>query len=115
MAIQESKQTNIFLTFKVLQFVNHLRRRVKPRILKASIDPVDLGSTECSLGLRSIGSGLSRVRSQNAKQSGRLAKRVCKRRRSGSKAFRPSLKVQTTGSDVSAIPNASGDEVQQYV
>ncbi|KAJ4362276.1 hypothetical protein N0V83_010369 [Neocucurbitaria cava] len=116
MAIQERKQTNIFLTLKVLQFVNHLRRRVKPRILKASIDPVDLGSTECSLGLRSVGSGSSsRVRSQNAKQSGRLAQRVCKTCRSGPKRFRPSLKVQTTGSDVSAIPNASGDEVQHML
>ena len=117
MAIQQRKQTNIILTFKVLQFVNQLRRRVKPRVLEASIDPVHLG-TETSLGLeglRSISNGLSRISIQDTKQSRHSAHRVYKTRKSGPKTFRPSLKVQTPSPDVSTIPNASGDEVQQYV
>jgi hypothetical protein len=36
MAISQRKQTNIVLTFKVLQFVNQLRRRVRPRTLDGS-------------------------------------------------------------------------------
>ncbi|KAF1846885.1 uncharacterized protein K460DRAFT_278146 [Cucurbitaria berberidis CBS 394.84] len=114
MAIQQRKQSSIILTFKVLQFVNQLRRRVKPRRLEASIDPVHLG-TDTSLGLNSISNGLSRISIKDAKQSRRDAHRVCKTRKTGPKTCRPSLRLQTPGSDVSAIPNVTSDEVQHML
>lgn len=109
MAIQQRKQTDIILTFKVLQFVNQLRRRVKPRRLDGSTTPV-LGTTQVShQSLRAL-NGLSGISVHHGKQLGatnRVSKRISKR---ASKLLK-----QTPGSDVAVTPNVSGDEVQQYV
>lgn len=115
MAIQHRTQPSIFLTLKVLQFVNQLRRRLKPR-LQGSNYPSLLG-TELCLGLetkaiRSIAKGLSRVGLQDRKLNSHASDRVCKRRALKS---RPSLKLQTPGQDSPTIQNVSGGEVQQYV
>ncbi|CAN9229855.1 unnamed protein product [Alternaria alternata] len=114
MAIQQrSKQTSIILTFRILQFVKQLRRRVKPRVLDGSIDANALGS-RLSPSLRSIANGLSRIGVQDAKQSRRVAHRICKSQHKNPELKRSSRKLQTPGSAAPASRNL-GDEVQHML
>jgi hypothetical protein len=105
-------QTNMLLTFKVLQFVNQLRRRVKPRTLDGSIRVGQLGSD--ALGLRAI-KNISSGGRRNTKPLHHGPRRVCKRRRgkANQSAWIPEL--QRPGRRVSAASDTSGEEVQQYV
>ncbi|KAB2108306.1 hypothetical protein AG0111_0g2923 [Alternaria gaisen] len=114
MAIQQrSKQTSIILTFRILQFVKQLRRRVKPRVLDGSIDANALGS-RLSPSLRSIANGLSQISVQDAKQSRRVAHRICKSQHKNPELKRSSRKLQTPGSAAPASRNL-GDEVQHML
>lgn len=117
MAIQQRRtHHSILLTLKVLQFVNQLRRRLKPRVQSAA-GPSPLGAEAClgleSKALRSFTKGLSRVGPQERKPLNHASDRVCKSR--NKHRTRPSLKLQTPGKDDPAIQNISGGEVQQYV
>ncbi len=113
MAIQQrSKQTSIMLTSRILQFVKQLRRRVKPRVLDGSIDASPLGS-KLGPSVRSITHDLTRISVRDAKQSRRVANRICKRQK-GAKLIRSSRKLQRPGSAAPASRNL-GNEVQQYV
>ncbi|KAF2873583.1 hypothetical protein BDV95DRAFT_489802 [Massariosphaeria phaeospora] len=105
MAIQQG--TQFFLTLKVLQFVQQLRRRLKPRVLGSLL------GTETSLGsksktIQSIAKGLSRVGLQERKQTHHASDRSPK-----SKSLKPSLKLQTPGRRGSVHPNTCGEEVQR--
>ncbi|KAF2190211.1 hypothetical protein K469DRAFT_682341 [Zopfia rhizophila CBS 207.26] len=116
MAIQRRQPTNIYLTFKVFQLVNQLRRRLKPRVLPSDPTKQLLGSKTC-LGLeanafKSIEQCLSRVSGvQERKQLHHASNRICKNR----KGTRPSLKLQTPGKHDPANPNTSGEEVQHML
>ncbi|KAH7371271.1 hypothetical protein BKA66DRAFT_573006 [Pyrenochaeta sp. MPI-SDFR-AT-0127] len=113
MAVQQRKQSSLILTFKVLRFVNQLRRRVKPRVPEGSVAPVDLGTeiapSHQSLGI--ISNELSRISTRDGKHARRVANGVCKSRKPNAKAFRRSLREHTPESHVSAAPNTPGDEV----
>jgi hypothetical protein len=116
MAIHQRKQTNILLTFKVLQFVNQLRRRVKPRTRDGSTKLCQLGTDV--LGLRAIKSnsnGRARLGARNVKPFRYSPRRVCKSRENNAKVFRPSDEPRAPGWHVSAASDTSGEEVQQYV
>lgn len=118
MAISQRKHTSILLTFKVLQFVNQLRRRVKPRVCEGSSSDSPTLGTEPALGLRrlrTLSTRRSRISIRNARHSRRTANRVCNSRQRDLKEFRTSRKVHAPGWDVSATGNIAGDEVQQYV
>lgn len=117
MAIQHRKTTNIYLTYKVFQLIEQLRRRLRPRIVLDSPKRTFLGSNTC-LGLERkavlcIEKSVSRVSGCRAekKRLQRSASGVHKRRKND----KPSLKLQTPGSDVFANRNTSGEDVQQYV
>jgi hypothetical protein len=110
MAIPQRKQTSIILTFRILQFVKQLRRRVQPRMLDGSIDASNLDN-RIFPGIRRISKGLSRI-SIDAKQSRRVANRICKARQRNPKSSRSSFKP---GTAPPASRNLAGDEVQQYV
>jgi hypothetical protein len=117
MAIHQRKQTNILLTFKVLQFVNQLRRRVKPRTLDGPIRLCQLGTDV--LGLKAIknipSGGRRRTSVRNTKLWHHGSRRVCKRRKRNAKLAAWSPEPQRPGCHVSAASDASGEEVQQYV
>jgi len=107
----QPQRTSIYLTFKIIQVVNQLRRRLKPRV--SSLASTPLLGTATSLGLESkafktIGQGLSRVGFQERKQLHHASNRI-------SKKTRPSLKPQRSGEHNAVHPNTSGEEVQQYV
>lgn len=117
MAIHQPHTKNsINLTLKVVQFVNQLRRRLKPR-LEAPNYPSALGTETClgleSKAFRTLAKGLSRFGLQDKKSSNHASDRVCKSR--NKHKTRPTLKLQTPGQDDPAIQNISGGEVQQYV
>lgn len=113
MAIQQrNKQTSIILTFRILQFVKQLRRRVKPRVQHGSIDASPLGIS-LAPSLRSVAQNLSRISVQDAKQSRRVANRICKSQK-GATFTRSSRNLQTPASAAPASRNL-GNEVQQYV
>jgi hypothetical protein len=111
MAIHQRKQTNILLTFKVLLFVNQLRRRVKPRNRDGSARLCQLGSD--ALGLRAIKNISAGERphtsARNTEPLLHGPRRVCKRRKSNANLS------QRPGCRVSAASDTSGEEVQQYV
>ncbi len=115
MAVDQPRRQTIFLTFKVLQFVNQLRRRIKRRILQESIESGQLGIrlplSHKHLGI--VGRGSSRSNAHDAKHSRHVIDRVRKSRKSQSKK-RP-LKLECPGLAASATPNVHGEEVQQYV
>jgi hypothetical protein len=117
MAIHPRKQTDIVLTFKVLQFVNQLRRRVKPRTLGGSARLCQLGSD--TLGLRAIKNISAGERPHTGVRNTKLLhhgpRRVCKRRRRNANPCVWSSELQRPGCHVSAASDASGEEVQQYV
>jgi hypothetical protein len=111
MAIHQRKQTNILLTFKVLLFVNQLRRRVKPRNRDGSARLCQLGSD--ALGLRAIknisAGKRPHISARNTEPLLHGPGRACKRRkRNANLSRRP-------GCRVSAASDTSGEEVQQYV
>lgn len=120
MAIQQHcsqlqpQRASIYLTFKIIQVINQLRRRLKPRVSGSA--STSLLGTATSLGLESkalktIAQGLSRVGFQERKQLHHASNRISKSR----KKTRPSLKPQRSGEHNAVYPNTSGEEVQQYV
>jgi hypothetical protein len=111
MAIQQRKQTSIILTFRILQFVKQIRRRVKPRVLDGSIDAINLGN-RIFPGFRRISKGWSRISTRDAKQSRCAANRICKARQRNPKSSRSSSRP---GSVAPASQNVASHEVQQYV
>ncbi|KAI4674722.1 uncharacterized protein J4E84_010463 [Alternaria hordeiaustralica] len=113
MAIQQrNKQTSIILTFRILQFVKQLRRRVKPRVQHGSIDASPLGIS-LAPSLRSVAQNPSRISVQDAKQSRRVANRICKSQK-GATFTRPSRNLQTPASAAPASRNL-GNEVQHML
>ncbi|KAF2112942.1 hypothetical protein BDV96DRAFT_579458 [Lophiotrema nucula] len=113
MAIQQRQQTaSIYLTFKVVQFVNHFRRGLKPRVSDATTP--SLGPDTClglsSQALRRIEKGLSRAELQNRKKHD-SSSRICKNRNT----IRPSLKLHTPGRHDAINRNTSGEEVQHLL
>lgn len=117
MAIRQRKQTNVFLTFRVLHFVSQLRRRVKPRVQRGFDDDLQLGNTRSTdrKALRRFSEGLSRLGAHDAKQPQHIANRISKCRKNNQKSFRPALKLRTSGSGDTDRSNEPGGEVQQYV
>lgn len=118
MAIQQRKQskTSILLTFKVLQFVNQIRRRIKPRILDGSTRPCQLGND--SLHPRTLDSvlrGPSWISRHSISLSHHDRRRVCKSRDNYARRLKPSPKLRASASDVSVSSDISGGQVQQYV
>jgi hypothetical protein len=119
MAIYPRKQANMMLlTFKVLRFVNQLRRRVKPRTLDGSASLCQLGTD--ALGLRAIKSGCvssGRLRTsvRNTKSRHHGPKRVCKRRKGRTEPLGSWPKLRTSALHVSAGSDTCAEEVQQYV
>jgi hypothetical protein len=110
MAIHQRKQSNILLTFKVLQFVNQLRRRVKPHAFDGSTGLRQLGTD--ALGLRA----LKRISSgRHAKPLHHGPRRVCQSRERTVKTFGSQCKPRAPAPHVSADSYAAGEEVQQYV
>ena len=110
----QPQRASIYLTFKIIQVVNQLRRRLKPRVSGSA--SISLLGTATSLGLESkalktIAQGLSRVGFQERKQLHHASNRISKSR----KKTRPSLKPQRSGDHNAVRPNTSGEEVQQYV
>ena len=113
MAVDQPRRQTIFLTFKVLQFVNQLRQRIKRRILQDSVGPGQLG-IRLPLGHKRLGPvnySLPRINLHDARQSRRVIDRVRKSRKKHPKTL--SLKLETPGRVVSATPNIAGEEVQQ--
>ncbi|KAH7067265.1 hypothetical protein BKA63DRAFT_521849 [Paraphoma chrysanthemicola] len=112
MAIFQRKQSNILLTFKVLQFVNQLRRRVQPRTADGSTRHCQLGSD--ALGLRAVKT-LSNGRSRrNAKPGHHGRGRVCKRRKNKSSPLGCSPK-HGPALNAPDCSDASGEEVQHVL
>jgi hypothetical protein len=110
----QAQTASIYLTFKIIQVVNQLRRRLKPRVPGSA--STSLLGTATSLGLESkalktIAKGLSRVGFQERKQLHHASNRIGKNRRK----TRPLLKPQRPGEHNAVHPNTSGEEVQQYV
>jgi hypothetical protein len=111
MAIQQRKQTSIILTFRILQFVNQLRRRVKPRVLDGSINASSLG-LRIFPALRRNTRRFSRISIRDAKQSRCIAQRICKARQRSPESSRSSLRPSSAAP---ASRNVASHEVQQYV
>lgn len=111
------KQTNVFLVFQVLHFVNQLRRRVQPRVQKRSNDNSRVGSKldPERLALRRISERLSRLGAHDAKQPQRIANRISKCRKKSQKFSRSVHRLRVSDADSSDGSNNPGDEVQQYV
>ncbi|KAF2825808.1 hypothetical protein CC86DRAFT_382799 [Ophiobolus disseminans] len=114
MAIHQRKQSTILLTFKVLQFVNQLRRRVTPRTLDGANSVCQLGTDALGLrALKSIPNGLPRI-------GGRHAKPLHHPRRAGTsrncknnvKTCGLSPESRVPAARVSAASDAAGEEVQ---
>lgn len=110
------KQAQLLLAFKVLHFVNQLRRRVKTRVQRGFDDHPRLGDylPVGPKALRRI-SGLARLGARDAKQPQHIANRIGKGRKNNQKSFRPVLRLRTLSSGPSVCSNESGVEVQQYV
>ncbi|KAF2025140.1 hypothetical protein EK21DRAFT_104160 [Setomelanomma holmii] len=110
MAISQRKQTNILLTFKVLQFVNQLRRRVQPRTSDGSVSFAQLGNDALGLrALKRIHNGRSR---RNVKGGHHGRGRVCKSRKNKVETFYSPPKYRAPALDDSARSDASGEEMQ---
>jgi hypothetical protein len=123
MAIHQRKQTNVLLTFKVLQFVNQLRQRVKPRTPDGSVRFCQLGTD--ALGLRAIKNGYSCVssggplRASSVRNTKSLLhhgpRRVCKRRKGNVEPLGSWPKPRAPALHVSAASDTCAEGVQQYV
>ncbi|KAF2126659.1 hypothetical protein P153DRAFT_369330 [Dothidotthia symphoricarpi CBS 119687] len=112
MAIQQFEATNVSLTFKVIQFVKQLRRRVKLRIHCGSVCSSQLGTKSTGLrALTKITTGICQLSILDAKQSRRVNNRVSKRRKNSSELLRPQLRLSVN----IASSNASGGEVQHVL
>lgn len=107
MAIQHRKQSSIILTFKVLQFVNQLRRRVKPRASNVPMKQFHLGTgiPLSHKGLKIISKELSWISVHSGKQARRVANRVSKTRKRNAKR---------SPSDAPVVSDPA-DELQLYV
>ncbi|KAH8725915.1 hypothetical protein GQ44DRAFT_615096 [Phaeosphaeriaceae sp. PMI808] len=113
MAISQRKKTNMLLTFKVLQFVNQLRRRIRPRTRDGSTSLCQLGTD--TLGLRavkSISNGLPRLSTRRTTRLPRARKRVCKRRKPIAKLCKSSSEFPIPAAHVSASQDGSVSELQ---
>lgn len=110
------KQAQLLLAFKVLHFVNQLRRRVKTRVQCGVDHDPRLGNylQADRKALRRI-SGLSRLGAREAKKPQHIANRIRKGRKNSQKSFTPALKLRTSVAGPSVCSNESGEEVQQYV
>lgn len=109
MAIYPRKQS-VLLTFKVLQFVNQLRRRVRPHTPDGSSSVCPLGSDALGFrALKCISSG------RHAKTLHHGTRRVCKSRKNKVTAFGPPCEPQGPALHASVGPDAAGGQVQQYV
>lgn len=110
------KQAQLLLAFKVLHFVNQLRRRVKTCVQSGVDDDPRLGKfiQTDRKALRRI-SGLSRLGAREATQPQHIASRIGKGRKHSHKSSKPVLKLRTLVAGPSVCPNESGEEVQQYV
>jgi hypothetical protein len=110
------KQAQLLLVFKVLHFVNQLRRRVKPRVQSGFDNDSHLGNyLQADRKAFKRISGLSRLGAREAKQPQHIANRISKGRKNSQKSFRPVLKLHTPVAGPSVCLNESGEEVQQYV
>jgi hypothetical protein len=115
MAIYQRKQSTILLTFKVLQFVNQLRRRVQPRTLDGAPSLCQLGTD--ALGLRAvkgISNGLPRYH-HGARRACKSRSRNRNRKNNVNKACSSARRSHAPAPLVSAGSDAAGEEVQQYV
>jgi hypothetical protein len=110
------KQAQLLLAFKVLHFVNQLRRRVKTRMQSGFNNDPRLGKLIQAdrKALRRI-SGLSRLGAREVTQPQHIANRISKGRKYSQKSFKPVPKLRTSVAGPSVFPNESGEEVQQYV
>lgn len=124
MAMEQPRRrtrTSIILAFKVLQFVNQLRRRVKPRGSQGTLESTDLG-TETSLGLknlRSMSDGLARIAVEDAKPPREVGLGVSKTGPKPGpetpKSVRLLPRANTTATLVSTTPNAPGHDAQHLL
>ena len=118
MAIQKAQpSTSIYMTFKVFQLINQLRRRFKPRVQSDRTKPDTFLGPKTRLGLENDAfrgfekclpvraSGLESSKYRNAHD------RVRKSRK-GNRSF---LKPLPLGRDGSGPPNTSKERVQRYV
>ncbi|KAF2848090.1 hypothetical protein T440DRAFT_470442 [Plenodomus tracheiphilus IPT5] len=117
--LQQRRRTSLLLTFKVLQFVNQLRRRVKPRVSQGTLDETDLG-TDTALGLkklRSISNGLAKISVEDAKPPRRVAHphRVSKTAPKAPKSVRRLCSANAAATLVSTTPNAPGHDAQHLL
>jgi hypothetical protein len=110
------KQAQLLLAFKVLHFVNQLRKRVKIRMQGGFDDDPLLGNyLQADRKALRRTSGLARLGARDAKQPQHIANRISKCRKNNQKSFRPVLRLRTSGSGDPVCSNESGEEVQQYV
>ncbi|KAH9877701.1 hypothetical protein J1614_002918 [Plenodomus biglobosus] len=110
----DRRRTSIILTFKVLQFVNQLRRRVKPRVSQGTLDSTDLG-TETSLGLKSLRSISNGLASISAKPPRRVAHAVPTTGPRRPKSVRLLRKASKRATLVSTTPDAPGHAAQHLL
>jgi hypothetical protein len=96
MAIQQRKRANIVLTFKVLHFINQLRRKMKPRVLGGLFDASELGSNV---------SGRQKF----------AARRIPSRMRKRHGSIRTPWPRAPRAGQPASSNQAGGEEVQQYV
>ncbi|KAJ4372772.1 hypothetical protein N0V86_008138 [Didymella sp. IMI 355093] len=107
------KQAQLLLAFKVLHFVNQLRKRVKIRMQGGFDDDPLLGNyLQADRKALRRTSGLARLGARDAKQPQHIANRIGKCRKNNQKSFRPVLRLRTSGSGASVCSNESGEEVQ---
>jgi hypothetical protein len=118
MAKRRSKQTNVLLVFRVLQFVSQLRRRVQPRMQRGFVDDPPSNSNDSAnrTTLRRLSGGSSRLGSRrDAKQPQHIANRITKYRKSNQRLLKPVVRLRASGAGVPDCSNEAGGEVQQYV
>lgn len=118
MAVQQAQPlTSIYMTFKIFQLIDHLRRRLKPRVQSDRTKPDTSLGPRTRLGLEDDVfrgfekylpvrvSGLEGSKYRNAHDRVRKA-------RKGNRSF---LKPLPLGRDGSGPPNTSKEKVQRYV
>ncbi|EDU48410.1 conserved hypothetical protein [Pyrenophora tritici-repentis Pt-1C-BFP] len=114
MAMQQNdKPLGIILTWKILQFVRQLRRRVKPRVLDGSITGDHLG-IKFAPKVRSLSRRLTLIGVRGAKHSQRHAHGILGQQK-GREPWRSPRKLQTLDSAAPANRNLAGDKVQHVL
>lgn len=109
--------TSFLLTFQVLQFVNQIRRRLKPRTRHGSTRLCRINASAPGLhALKNIPTRLQRIRPRrNVKTLHHGCGRVCKKRKNNVTIVDCVSRRGAPGWHVPANSDAAGDEVQQYV